>query len=89
MPHEFNHAHRHKFEKAKYRHRNWPSYDAALRRRGDVRLWISEEAIAGWCARPGRWVYGTPAIETCLTLRVVLGFLCRHSIGSLRPEPRR
>lgn len=50
MPHKFNHARRHKFEKAKYRLRNWPSYDAALRRRGDVRLWISEEAIAGWCA---------------------------------------
>ena len=59
MPHKFNHARRHKFEKAKYRLRNWPSYDAGLRRRGDVRLWISEEAIAGWsnsgaCTSPSR-----------------------------------
>ena len=81
MPHKFNHARRHKIEKAKYRLRNRPSYDAVLRRSGDVRLWIFEEATAGWCARPGRWVYGAPAVETCLTLRVVFGFRCRNSIG--------
>lgn len=45
MPHKFNQSRRHKFEKVKYRLRNWPNYDAALRRRGDLRLWISEEAI--------------------------------------------
>ncbi len=77
MPHKFNHVRRHKFEKAKYRLRNWPSYDTALRRRGDVRLWLSEEAIAGWCAKHGRWVYSAAAIETCLTLRVVFGLALR------------
>ncbi len=46
MPHKLNHARRHKFDKAEYQVRNWPSYDAALRRRGQVRLWISEEAIS-------------------------------------------
>lgn len=81
MPHKFNHPRRHKFGKAKYRLRNWPNYDAALRRRGDVRLWISEEAIAGWSARPGSWIYSAPAIETCLTLRVVFGLALRQTEG--------
>ncbi len=81
MPHKFNHARRHKFGKAKYRLRNWPSYDAALRRRGDVRLWISEEAIAGWLVERGRGVYSEPAVETCLTLRVVFGLALRQTEG--------
>ncbi len=81
MPHMFNHARRHKFEKAKYRLRNWPSYDVALRRRGDVRLWISEEAIGGWCAKQGRGVYSDPAIETCLTPRLVFSLALRQTEG--------
>ena len=74
MPHKANHARRHKFEAAKYRVWNWPDYEAGLRRRGDVRLWISEDAIAGWLVTDrGQGVYGAPAIETCLTLRLVFG----------------
>ncbi len=60
MPHKFNQARRHKFEQAKYRIQNWRDYESSLRRRGDVRLWISEEAIAGWHAKHGRGVYSDP-----------------------------
>lgn len=81
MPHKFNHARRHKFGKAKYRLCNWPSYDAALRRRGDVRHGISEETIAGWLLERGRGVYSEPAIETCLTRRLVLGLALRQTEG--------
>ena len=31
----------------KYRIRNWAEYNGALRRRGDLTLWFSEEAIIG------------------------------------------
>lgn len=32
----------------------WPSYDAALVRRGDITLWLSEEAIHAWMASKKR-----------------------------------
>ncbi len=36
--------------KTKYRVANWPSYDRALLRRGDVTVWFSPEALATWQA---------------------------------------
>ena len=32
----------------KYKVMNWPEYDKALRNRGDITIWITEEAIAAW-----------------------------------------
>ena len=37
--------------KTKYRVTNWPAYNQALVRRGDVTVWLSSEAIAAWTAR--------------------------------------
>ena len=37
--------------KMKYRVANWPAYNRALVRRGDVTVWLSSEAIAAWTAR--------------------------------------
>ena len=34
--------------KTKYRAANWPAYNQALVRRGDVTVWLSSEAIAAW-----------------------------------------
>ena len=31
--------------KKKYRVGNWPEYDKALKNRGDVTVWLSEDAI--------------------------------------------
>src|SRR5215213_2650135 len=36
--------------RARYRIRNWPQYEAGLKRRGDLTLWLDEAAIAGWHA---------------------------------------
>jgi hypothetical protein len=36
--------------KTKYRVKNWPTYEAALRKRGDVTLWFGHEAIEAWNA---------------------------------------
>ncbi len=34
--------------KTKYRVSNWSEYDRALVRRGEITLWISEDAIEDW-----------------------------------------
>ena len=34
--------------KTQYRVANWPAYNQALVRRGDVKVWLSSEAIATW-----------------------------------------
>ncbi len=34
--------------KKKYRVSNWDEYERGLRNRGDVTIWLSEEAIAAW-----------------------------------------
>ena len=63
--------------KTKYRVANWPAYNRALVRRGDVTLWVSSEAITAWTAsrsgrRGGQRRYSDLAIETALTLRFIL-----------------
>ena len=35
-------------DKTKYRIRNWREYERGLRSRGDVTIWLSEDAIAAW-----------------------------------------
>ena len=62
MPHKLNDDRRHKFAKAKSRVTNWPDYDAALVRRGDLTVWLTEEAVAAWHAplsskRDGQPIY--------------------------------
>ena len=34
-----------KYTKSRYRIGNWPEYEAGLRRRGDLTVWFSEDAI--------------------------------------------
>ena len=62
--------------KTKYRVANWPAYNRALVRRGDVTVWLSSEAIAAWTPRRsgrrgGQRRYSDLAIETALTLRLL------------------
>jgi hypothetical protein len=44
MPNKINDDRRHKFQKMRYRVTNWPQYDAALVRRGDLTVWLTEES---------------------------------------------
>lgn len=89
MPNKLNDDRRHKFAKAKYRVANWPDYDAALVRRGDLTVWLTEEAVAAWLApmsgkRGGQRIYSDLAIETGLALRLVLHLPLRQTEGALR-----
>jgi hypothetical protein len=75
--------------KTKYRVANWADYDKALVRRGDITLWISEDAIEAWTPkRSGKrgapQKYSDLAIETALTLRLVYGLPLRQAEGFLR-----
>ena len=74
--------------KTKYRVANWPAYNQALVRRGDVTLWLSAEAIAAWTAsrsgrRGGQRRYSDLAIETALTLRLLYHLPLRQAEGFL------
>ena len=52
MPHKCNAARRHKFDKAQYRVINWAEYNESLRQRGDLTIWVSDEAQSVWSAPP-------------------------------------
>ena len=74
--------------KTKYRIRNWREYERGLRSRGDVTIWLSEDAIAARIPpknglRGGRRRYSNLAIRTALTLRVVFGLPLRQTEGFL------
>jgi hypothetical protein len=47
MPFKYHAARRHRILKARYRVRNWAAYEAGLRRRGDLTLWLDEAAMGG------------------------------------------
>src|SRR5437764_6863396 len=74
VPFKFN-ADRHThIPKQQDRVTNWSEYDAALRHRGSLPVWFTEEAIAAWRAEPrttrgGQPHYSALAITTALTLR--------------------
>ena len=75
--------------KTKYRVNNWAEYGRALVQRGDITLWISEDAIASWKPAPtGRrgapMKFSDHAIETALTLRLVFNLPLRQAEGLLR-----
>lgn len=89
MPFKFHEAQRHHIAKQRYRVRNWPEYDRGLVRRGDIRVWLSEDAIVGWRAASrttpgGQRRFSDLAIETTLTLGAVLRLPLRQTEGFVR-----
>jgi hypothetical protein len=75
--------------KTKYRVNNWAEYDRALVQRGNITLWISQDAIASWKPvatglRGAQRKFSDHAIETALTLRLVFKLPLRQAEGFLR-----
>ncbi|MFT4782880.1 MAG: hypothetical protein ACI9IV_000609 [Paracoccaceae bacterium] len=88
-PHKFNADCRAKIPKQKRRVTNCAEYDESLRRRGDLTVWISEDALAVWSAPPrttpgDQPVYSDLAIEMCLTMRMVFKQAFRQTQGLMR-----
>jgi hypothetical protein len=52
VPFKHHAEHRHHLPKPRYRVTNWREYDAALRRRGSLTVWITDDAIAARRAEP-------------------------------------
>src|ERR1700712_1794623 len=89
MPFKHNASRRHRIPPARYRVANWPVYEAGLRRRGDLTLWLDEAMLAGWSAPKrvttgGEPLYSDLAIELVLTLRLVFHLALRQAEGFTR-----
>lgn len=80
---------------ARYRTTNWSSYNASLRKRGSLLIWVDKEMT--WRAprdsRPGRPpVFSDDAIQFCLSIKVLFKLPLRLTAGmvaSLTVEPAR
>ncbi len=75
--------------KTKYRVTNWPEYDQALVRRGDLTIWFTPAALRAWTPLPtgergGQRTYSDPCIELGLTLKLLLRLPWRSVEGLLR-----
>ncbi|MBA9033798.1 hypothetical protein HNR29_004361 [Rhizobium leguminosarum] len=89
MPHKFNEDRRHKIAKQKFKVTNWAAYNESLRQRGDLTVWVSDEALSQWSAqrrtsRGGQPKYSDLAITMCLTVRVVYELPLRQTQGLMR-----
>ena len=82
-----------KYVKKGYRVRNWREYEAGLRDRGSLTVWISltDGRLPNWDAprpmrsKPGRQrKYSNHAIETAVTLGMVFHLASRQSEAMLR-----
>jgi hypothetical protein len=51
MPYKANEPRRHRIPRAWYKIENWAEYDAALRQRGSLTVWVTPERL-----RPGCWL---------------------------------
>ena len=78
-----------KYAKSRYRVRNWAEYEAGLQKRGDLTVWLSDDALDSWRAAPsgkpgGQRTYADIAIEAALTIRMVFHLPLRQTEGFLR-----
>lgn len=69
---------------ARYRTTNWSSYNASLRKRGSLLIWVDREVT--WLAprdgRPGRPpVFSDAAIQFCLSIKVLFKLPLRQTSG--------
>ena len=86
MPHRHNATRRHHIPKMSFKVQNWPAYEAGLRQRGSLTLWIEDGALEDWqtCGlgqgEPGAR-YTDAAIQTSLMLRTAFKLPLRQTEG--------
>src|SRR3954466_280603 len=86
LPFKLNQDRRHHIPKQKHKVANWAEYDAALRQRGSLTVWFTEEAVAAWEAESrttpgGQPHYSDLAITTAPTLKAVFRLALRQTEG--------
>ena len=72
----------------KYRVKNWPTYNKALVKRGDLTIWFSEEGLEKWYeeksenkVRGRQKKYGDEAIKLMYMIRQVFNLRLRQTQG--------
>ena len=68
----------------KYKTKNWSSYNDSLKQRGSLSIWFDPEMV--WTPPPNgkrgrQQQFSDAAIQTCLTLKVLLGMPLRQTTG--------
>ena len=83
MPHKHNAGRRHHIPKMSFKVQNWPAYEAGLRRRGSLTLWIEDGALEHWqsCGPSGQARYTDAAIQTSLMVRTAFKLPLRQTEG--------
>ena len=86
MPNKHNIAGRHHIPKMKFKISNWSEYEAGLRRRGSLTLWVTDEAVLNWSALRrttpgGQALYSDLTIETGMMLRLAFHLPLRQVEG--------
>jgi hypothetical protein len=86
MPNKHNTSRRHHIPKMQFHVKNWAEYDAGLRRRGSLTLWVTPEVLDGWQAirrttPGGQSSYSELAIETGMMLRLAFHLALRQTEG--------
>ena len=83
MPHKHNPDRRHRIPKMSFKVQNWPAYEAGLRRRGSLTLWIEDAALECWqtSGPSGQARYTDAAVQTSLMLRTAFKLALRQTEG--------
>jgi transposase len=83
MPHKHNANRRHHIPKMAFKVHNWPAYEAGLRRRGSLTLWIEDATLDHWqiFGPGGQARYKDAAIQTTLMVRTAFGLGLRQTEG--------
>ncbi len=86
LPFKLNQDRCHHVPKRKRKVTNSAAYDAALRQRGSLTIWFTEEAVAVWRAEPlttagGQAWHSSLAVLTALALRAVFRLALRQTEG--------
>ena len=86
MSYKFNESRRHKIKKALYKVTNWAGYNDALRNRGDITIWFTQDAVDKWRpaktgARGRPQEYSDQAIESAILIRQVFSLPPRQTEG--------
>jgi hypothetical protein len=83
MPHKHNADRRHHIPKMSFKVQNWPAYEAGLRQRGSLTLWIEDGALEHWqsCGEGGQARYTNAAIQTSMMVRTAFKLPLRQTEG--------
>jgi hypothetical protein len=85
MPHKDNADRRQHIPKMTFKVQNWPEYEAGLRRRGSLTLWIEDVVLERWqTSGPGDQArYSDAAVRSSLMLRTAFKLPLRQTEGLL------